>query len=92
MPRTRSRWWTVLAVAILLFIGIQVVPYGHARTNPPVMAEPAWDSAATRELARQACFDCHSNETEWPWYSNIAPFSWCSAPMSVRMNVGVVVP
>ena len=24
----------------------------------------------------RACFDCHSNETVWPWYSNIAPISW----------------
>ncbi len=30
----------------------------------------------TRALAKRACFDCHSNETEWPWYSNVAPVSW----------------
>jgi hypothetical protein len=24
----------------------------------------------------KACFDCHSNETKWPWYSNVAPFSF----------------
>ena len=76
MSRTRSRWWTVLALAVLLFAVIQVVPYGHARTNPPVVSEPAWDSAETQELARRACFDCHSNETEWPLYSRIAPVSW----------------
>jgi hypothetical protein len=29
-----------------------------------------------RALAVRACFDCHSNETVWPWYSNIAPASW----------------
>jgi hypothetical protein len=38
--------------------------------------EPAWDSSATRELVRRACFDCHSNETKWPWYSSVAPVSW----------------
>ena len=32
-----------------------------------------------RELAKRACFDCHSNETVWPWYSNIAPVSWLVA-------------
>jgi hypothetical protein len=47
-----------------------------------VTAEPAWDSARTRELAVRACFDCHSNETQWPWYSNVAPVSW-----SVTMHV-----
>jgi len=35
-----------------------------------------WDSADTRQLAVRACYACHSNETKWPWYSNIAPVSW----------------
>jgi mono/diheme cytochrome c family protein len=76
MPRTRSRWRTILAIAVILFAVIQVVPYGHARTNPPVVSEPSWDNAETRALARHACFDCHSNETEWPLYARIAPVSW----------------
>jgi len=46
------------------------------RTNPPITAEPKWDSADTRELARKACFDCHSNESKYPFYAYIAPFSW----------------
>ncbi|HVW08730.1 MAG TPA: heme-binding domain-containing protein [Bryobacteraceae bacterium] len=58
------------------FIVIQLIPYGHQHTNPPVVKEPAWDSPQTRELAKRACFDCHSNETTWPWYSNVAPVSW----------------
>jgi hypothetical protein len=41
-----------------------------------VVAEPSWDSAQTRELNIRACYDCHSNETVWPWYSNVAPVSW----------------
>lgn len=60
------------------FVALQLVPYGWQRTNPPILAEPAWDSPRTRELTRIACFDCHSNETVWPWYSKIAPFSWLS--------------
>jgi mono/diheme cytochrome c family protein len=60
----------------VLLIAIQLVPYGRDHANPPVVAEPAWDSARTRELAAAACFDCHSNETRWPWYTNIAPISW----------------
>jgi hypothetical protein len=51
---------------------IQLIPYGHNHTNPPVNAEPNWDSPETRTLAQRACFDCHSNETRWPWHSNIA--------------------
>jgi hypothetical protein len=57
-------------------VAIQLVPYGHDHTNPPVTKEPAWDSPQTRELAKRACFDCHSNETVWRWYSNVAPASW----------------
>ena len=55
---------------------IQFVPYGRDHTNPPVIAEPAWDSPQTRALFFRACADCHSNETTWPWYSTIAPASW----------------
>lgn len=55
---------------------IQLVPYGRDHDSPPVVAEPAWDSPQTRELSVRACFDCHSNETVWPWYSNVAPVSW----------------
>lgn len=65
-----------LAVLVALFLAIQLIPFGHDHANPAVVSEPAWDSARTRELAVRACFDCHSNETVWPWYSNIAPVSW----------------
>ncbi len=66
----------VLAGVIVLFLAIQAIPYGRNHTNPPVRMEPPWDSPQTRELVVRACYDCHSNETVWPWYSNIAPLSW----------------
>jgi len=66
----------IVAGVVALFLIIQLVPYGHQHTNPPVLAEPAWDSPQTRDLAVRACFDCHSNDTVWPWYSNVAPISW----------------
>ncbi len=61
---------------VLLLLLIQLVPYGRDHINPPVSQEPPWDSPQTRELAMAACQDCHSNETIWPWYSNVAPVSW----------------
>ncbi len=64
-------WW-VLILAIL----IQVVPFGHSHTNPAVTKEPGWDSSDTASLFHRACYDCHSNQTTWPWYSNVAPVSW----------------
>lgn len=56
---------------------IQFIPV--SRTNPPIITELLWDSRATEATARQTCFDCHSNETRWPWYSYIAPISWLIA-------------
>lgn len=66
----------MLLVLAALFLLAQAVPYGRSHSNPRVTQEPAWDSPRTRALAARACFDCHSNLTRWPWYSNIAPNSW----------------
>lgn len=60
----------VLAACLL----IQLIPV--QRDNPSVVDEPKWDSPQTRELAKRACFDCHSDETVWPWYAYVAPMSW----------------
>ena len=82
-PRRRAilkvalRWGGIaLGVLVFLFAVIQAVPYGRDHSSPAVRQEPTWDSQATRALAADACFDCHSNQTSWPWYSNIAPVSW----------------
>jgi heme-binding protein len=71
------RWgsWLGISVLVILLV-IQLVPYGRSHVNPPIVSEPAWDSPGTRELAKQACFDCHSNETQWPVYTSVAPVSW----------------
>jgi mono/diheme cytochrome c family protein len=69
----------IVAIGAALFLLIQVIPIGPQRTNPPVVTEPKWDSPQTRALAKRACFDCHSNEIKWPWYSRIAPVSWLLA-------------
>ena len=61
---------------VALLLVIQFVPYGHSHANPPVTRAVHWDSPATASLAAGACQDCHSNLTNWRWYSNIAPGSW----------------
>lgn len=69
--------WIVLGLVVVMLVcllAVQLIPV--SRDNPPVLAEPKWDSPRTRDLAKKACFDCHSNETVWPWYSAIAPMSW----------------
>jgi len=77
MKRTFGKVLIIIVVFLAaVFVLIQLVPYGRNHTNPPVVQEPAWNTPETRSLAVRACFDCHSNETVWPWYSNIAPVSW----------------
>jgi mono/diheme cytochrome c family protein len=67
------------AILLALFAVMQLLPLGAQRTNPPVVAEPEWDSQRTRELFLRVCGDCHSNETRWPWYAHLAPVSWLLA-------------
>ncbi len=57
------------SLVIVLLVTLSVAATAKTRSNPPVLAEPAWDSPETRQLAERACFDCHSNETKWPLYS-----------------------
>lgn len=66
----------IVIVIIVLLVGIQFVPV--SKTNPPVTGEIN-ASAEVLEILRTSCYDCHSNETIWPWYSNIAPVSWLVA-------------
>lgn len=58
---------------VIAFIGIQFIDVD--KTNPQVTA----DLQAPPEVKRilhSACYDCHSNETRWPFYSKVAPISW----------------
>lgn len=66
----------ILPGVLVASVLVQLVPFGHQRTNPAVVREPVWDSPRTRTLAKRACFNCHSNETIWPWYASVAPVSW----------------
>lgn len=63
----------IVIVLIIVLIGIQFVPL--SKTNPPVTGEIK-APADVMEILRTSCYDCHSNEVKWPWYSNIAPGSW----------------
>ena len=72
------RRWLLRGVVVIavVFVAIQLVPYGWQRTNPPVLADAPWPTESSEALARTSCYDCHSNETDWPAYSYVAPFSW----------------
>ncbi len=74
-----------LVVTVGALLLIQLVPFGRDHKNPPVTGTPQWDSPRTEELFNRACKDCHSNQTVWPWYSNIAPASWL---VQLDVNIG----
>jgi hypothetical protein len=60
-------------VFLVLVVAIQFIPV--ETTNPPVEGDIP-TSPAVKAVLRRACYDCHSHETVWPWYSHLAPISW----------------
>ena len=82
-----KRWvFRLFILLCVVAVGIQLVPVD--RTNPPVTGEIDAPDQVMAAL-RTACYDCHSNETVWPWYSLVAPVSWRIAG-HVRMGRGNV--
>lgn len=70
---TRNKILTGIGV---VFLASQLVPID--RENPPVETEiPA--PPEVRQVLERACYDCHSNESKWPWYGYVAPASWLVA-------------
>lgn len=61
---------------VLILIALQFIPVD--KTNPPVTAD--LDAPPDiKSVLKRSCYDCHSNETKWPWYSSVAPVSWLVA-------------
>jgi Haem-binding domain len=68
--------WAV-GIAAVVFLLIQLVPYGRSsHSNPPATNPFQWTDPQAEAIAKESCYDCHSNETKWWWATNIAPFSW----------------
>ena len=75
--KKKLKW--IFGALVVVFALLQFT--NPARTNPPVAL--GGDLSATNppppqiaSLLRAACYDCHSDETRWPWYSRVAPVSW----------------
>lgn len=66
----------ILIALAVLGLAIQAVPV--EKTNPPVVADFTGPQDVA-EVLRASCYDCHSHETKWPWYSRVAPSSWLVA-------------
>ncbi|MFA7287779.1 MAG: heme-binding domain-containing protein [Melioribacteraceae bacterium] len=67
---------TIFLLLLIAVIGIQFVPI--EKTNPPVTDEIKAPEEVMKVL-KKSCYDCHSNETKWQWYSKVAPVSWLVA-------------
>lgn len=77
MIKKTLKW--LLVALVTCFIGAQFVR--PERRNPPAQEGQAFTAhlnvpGEVHAVLRRACMDCHSNQTEWPWYSNVAPASW----------------
>lgn len=84
MLQGRRNIFIVVGVIVVLGIIVEIIPWGNiipafAETNPPVQTQIQWNNANTEQLVKMACYDCHSNETVWPWYAHITPVSWLVA-------------
>ena len=74
------------AVVVALFIGAVVAAQlvRPERTNPPTnpdhtLRSQTAASGALSAVVDRSCGDCHSNDTQWRWYTKVAPLSWLMA-------------
>ncbi len=69
----------IAIVLCVAFVAIQF--YRPSKINPPIVAAETLEATTEipetiHAILKRSCSDCHSNETVYPWYSNISPFSW----------------
>src|ERR1700733_5690830 len=77
MLRARFRWlvWVVVAL-VVAFVVIQFIR--PELTNPPVTAE-LQAPAEVKQILRNSCYNCHSNETKLAWFDQVVPAYWLGA-------------
>ena len=66
----------VLIIVLLVVIGIQFVPMNVPAEVPTKADDELQAPEEVQAILKRSCFDCHSNHTDFPWYSSIAPVSW----------------
>jgi heme-binding protein len=76
--------WIKRSLLVVLFVALAIQIFRPPRANPATAPRHDVTIAATvhpqvAATMQRACRDCHSNETRWPWYSNVAPVSWVVA-------------
>lgn len=76
--KNKLKWLVILLAAVFMLVQLA----NPARTNPPVKSDLIASTRPPEPVAAAftaACYDCHSYQTKWPWYSHIAPMSWLIA-------------
>ena len=71
-----KKWIKRVVLSLLaIFCAMQLIPMNYAdpAVDPAKKLQPPPEVEA---ILRAACYDCHSNETRWPWYAKVAPVSW----------------
>ena len=69
----------IIITLIVIFIAVQFMPSGIPLNVPDDNRSIANDSLVAGSVLKQlrnSCFDCHSNQVNFPWYSKMAPSSW----------------
>ena len=66
----------VSLILLVTFVAMSFVPYGEKNNPKTPPSQTLQAPKEVMEIFKKACFDCHSNETKWPWYSSVFPLSW----------------
>jgi hypothetical protein len=72
----------ILIALAAVFIAVQVIPSGIPENKPEdknSIVNSNLVSGSVSDQLRKSCFDCHSNQVQFPWYSKLAPSSWLIA-------------
>ena len=73
--RIKKGLWII--PGILLLMQLIRIDKSNPPIDPSVDFEPVVKPPEdVMEILKSACYNCHSNETRYPWYSNVAPVSW----------------
>lgn len=74
----KARHWILGGTAVLL-LAVQFVPNelpAVTTENPGDLLQSGLVEESAAKILKNSCYDCHSNETVYPWYSHVAPASW----------------
>lgn len=65
-----------MKITVIVIVGLLLIQFMPIDLSNPKVEEDIPTSPEVKSILKRACYDCHSNETVWPWYSRIAPVSW----------------